>query len=159
VLVTQVVLTCSRQPSPDSPTCHCRLKKFLSQCKSAVASTAGLFEGRARHFTAIELQADLQLADRIQGLGETRVGTAAAHLLCSVNFSQFQSAPHFQLRRPVVAPPSGVETKLNVGVQLQSFPYPLLLLLCRPVNGLFSRTTRLVPESLDLNEARDDGVL
>jgi len=58
--------------------------------ESAGASTAE--EGRARQFTASELQADLQLADRVQGPGETRVGTPAAHLLSSANFSQFQSA-------------------------------------------------------------------
>jgi len=44
--------------------------------ESAGASTAE--EGRARQFTASELQADLQLADRVQGPGETRVGTPAA---------------------------------------------------------------------------------
>jgi len=43
--------------------------------ESAGASTAE--EGRARQFTASELQADLQPADRVQGPGETRVGTPA----------------------------------------------------------------------------------
>jgi len=32
--------------------------------------------------------------------------------------------PHYQLRHRVAAPPSGVETKLNVGEQLQALPYP-----------------------------------
>jgi len=32
--------------------------------------------------------------------------------------------PHFQLEHPVVAPPSGMDIKLNLGAQLQTFPYP-----------------------------------
>ena len=44
--------------------------------ESAGACTAE--EGRARQFTASELQADLQPADRVVGPGETRVGTPAA---------------------------------------------------------------------------------
>jgi len=54
---------------------------------SVGASTAE--EGRARQFTASELQADLQPDDRIQGPGQTRL---RPHLLSSANFSQFQSA-------------------------------------------------------------------
>jgi len=34
--------------------------------------------------------------------------------------------PHFQLWHSVVAPPSGIETKLNVDAQLQTFPYPTI---------------------------------
>jgi len=73
--------------------------------ESAGASTAK--KSRARQFTAVhdctvdgrkfcasahKLQADLQPADRVQGPGETRVGTPSAHLLSSANFSKFQSA-------------------------------------------------------------------
>jgi len=58
--------------------------------ESAGASTVE--EGRAQQFTASELQADLQPANRVQGPRETRSGTPAAHLLSSANFSQFQLA-------------------------------------------------------------------
>ena len=44
--------------------------------ESADASTAE--EGRARQFTASEIQADLQPADRVKGPGKTHVGTPAA---------------------------------------------------------------------------------
>jgi len=54
---------------------------------SVGASTAE--EGRARQFTASELQADLQPDDRVQGPGQTRL---RPHLLSSANFSQFKSA-------------------------------------------------------------------
>ena len=79
VLVTQVV--CSRVAAS-----HCQTRKPVTadwkvSCpiqESAGASTAE--EGRARQYTASELQADLQPADRVQGPGETRVGTPAAPL-------------------------------------------------------------------------------
>jgi len=35
-----------------------------------------------------------------------------------------QNFPHFQLQHFAVVPPSGIETKLNVGTQLQTFPHP-----------------------------------
>jgi len=34
--------------------------------------------------------------------------------------------PHFQIRRHVVAPSNGVQTKLNMDAQLQTFPYPTI---------------------------------
>jgi len=37
-----------------------------------------------------------------------------------------QNIPHFQLRHLVVVPSSGVDTKLNIGAQLQTFLYPLI---------------------------------
>ena len=79
MLLTEVV--CSRVL-----TSHCQTRQPVTadwkvSCpiqESAGASTAE--EGRARQFTANELQADLQPADRVQGPGETRIGTPAAPL-------------------------------------------------------------------------------
>ena len=45
----------------------------------------------------------------------------------SVDFGA--KTPHFtafQNRHPVVAPPSGLEIKLNAGAQKKSFPYPMV---------------------------------
>ena len=74
VLVTEVV-------HARVHTSHCQTRQRVTadwkvSCpiqESAGASTAE--EGQARQFTASELQADLQPADRVQGPGETHVGT------------------------------------------------------------------------------------
>ena len=84
VLLTEVV--CSRVL-----TSHCQTRQPVTaywkvSCpiqESAGAHTAE--EGRARQFTASELQADLQPADGVQGPGETRVGTTAQ--LCQTSAS------------------------------------------------------------------------
>ena len=52
-------------------------------------------------------------------------------------------SPHFQLRHPVLAPPSGVETKLNVGAQLQTFPYPTISKPLVPTASGRSRSYKL----------------
>ena len=49
-------------------------------------------------------------------------------------------SPHFQLRHPVLAPPSGVETKLNVGAQLQTFPYPTISKPLLSSNGFWAKS-------------------
>jgi len=41
-------------------------------------------------------------------------------------YTNVPNFPHFQLWHSVVAPPSGIETKLNVDAQLQTFPYPTI---------------------------------
>ena len=77
MLVTEVLR--SRVLASHCQTCQPVTADWKVSCpikESAGASTAE--EGRARQFTASELQADLQLVDRVQGPGETRVGTPAA---------------------------------------------------------------------------------
>jgi len=56
-----------------------------------------------------------------------------------------QVLPHFQLRHPVMAQPSGVNTKLNMGAQLQTFHYPTISKPLKSSNAswakLFSQTS------------------
>ena len=62
--------------------------KFPARYKRAqVLSTAE--EGRTRQFTASELQADLQPADRSKVLERLVLARLRPHLLSSANFSQF----------------------------------------------------------------------
>ena len=77
VLVTEVVR--ARVHTSHCQTRQCVTADWKVSCpiqESAGASTAE--EGQTRQFTASELQADLQPADRVQGPGETHVGTPAA---------------------------------------------------------------------------------
>jgi len=48
--------------------------------------------------------------------------------------------PHFQLQHPVVAPFSGIETKLNVGAQRQTFPYPMISKPLLSSNGFWAKS-------------------
>ena len=59
----------------------------------------------------------------------TRKQTLQCTLVCQISSGSFfscqqksQILQHYQFRHPVVAPSSNVETKLNVGAQLQTFP-------------------------------------
>ena len=63
-----------------SSLCHTlQPAEWKVHCLIHESTTASITEeGRAHQFTASELQADLQPAGRVQGPGETRVGTAAA---------------------------------------------------------------------------------
>jgi len=47
-------------------------------------------------------------------------------ILSPLSGENHQILPHFQLQHPVVAPLSNVKTKLNVGVQLQTFNCPTI---------------------------------
>jgi len=89
VLVTEIVRSrvhtshCqNRQPVTADWKVSCPIQE------SAGASTAE--EGRARQFTASELQADLKSADRVQSPGETRVSTPVAP---PAQLSQLQPVP------------------------------------------------------------------
>ena len=91
MLVTEVV--CSRVH-----TSHCQTRQPVTadwkvSCpiqESTVASTAE--EGRARQFTASELQANLHLPTVSKVLERLVLARLRPHLLSSPNFSQFQSA-------------------------------------------------------------------
>jgi len=44
-------------------------------------------------------------------------------LLSPLKGEKPQVLPHFQLRHPMLAPPNDVQTKFNMGAQLQTLPY------------------------------------
>ena len=63
-----------------------------------------------------------------------------------------QILPHFQLRHPALAPPSGVETKLCVAAQLQTFHYPMI---SKPLLSSNAFWTKSFCHTLSFNNVTD----
>jgi len=51
-----------------------------------------------------------------------------------------QILPQLQLQHPVVVPRSSIETKLNMGAQLQTFPYPTISKPLLSSNGFWAKS-------------------
>ena len=73
-------------------------------------------------------------------------------ILSPVKGDKPQVLPHSQIRHPMLAPPSGVGTTLNVGTQLQTFPYPMMSKPLLRSNAFWAKS---FSQTLSLKSAKD----